>query len=112
MLAGYESTATALAWTLLEVARHVDVQTRLRKEVIAKSREVLARGDSGFTTSDFDSLPYLSAVIKVCKSKHDNDNPMGFQPGLLSAYVCLASAHSTYCSFVAIGSAPISPTSD
>jgi len=50
---------------LLEIARHTDVQTRLRDEIHEKEREIWARGDVEFTANDFDSMPYLTAVIKV-----------------------------------------------
>jgi hypothetical protein len=65
LLAGYETTATSLSWLLLEIARHTDVQTRLRNEIHEKEREIWARGDVEFTANDFDSMPYLTAVIKV-----------------------------------------------
>jgi len=65
ILAGYETTATSLTWLLLELARHKRVQTRLRNEIHEKEHEIRARGDVGFTANDFDSMPYLTAVIKV-----------------------------------------------
>jgi len=67
MLAGYETTATALTWALLEIARRPDVQSRLRREIRQKAREIEARGASGFTANDFDDMEYLTAVIKVSK---------------------------------------------
>jgi len=77
MLAGYETTATALTWALLEIARRPDVQSRLRREIRQKAREIAARGDSGFTANDFDDMEYLTAVIKV--SKDDLSRKCAFQ---------------------------------
>ncbi|CAA7260516.1 unnamed protein product [Cyclocybe aegerita] len=64
LLAGYETTATSLCWALLEIARHQDVQTKLRHEIHRKEREIRERGDRGLSASDFDTMPYLTAVIK------------------------------------------------
>ncbi|KAF9529748.1 cytochrome P450 [Crepidotus variabilis] len=64
LLAGYETTATSLNWILLEIARHEKVQTRLRQEIHEKEGEIRARGDAEFTAADFDSMPYLTAVLK------------------------------------------------
>ncbi|KAF9478118.1 cytochrome P450 [Pholiota conissans] len=64
LLAGYETTATTLAWTMLEIARNPEVQTKLRREIRQKQQEIGARGDSEFTSNDFDSMPYLAAVLK------------------------------------------------
>lgn len=65
LLAGFETTATSLSWSLLEIARHTNVQDKLRREIRAKEREIKARGDIEFTSNDFDTMPYLTAVLKV-----------------------------------------------
>ena len=65
LLAGFETTATSLSWSILEIARHTTVQNKLRQEIRAKEREIKARGDSEFTSNDFDAMPYLTAVLKV-----------------------------------------------
>ncbi|KIM48379.1 hypothetical protein M413DRAFT_16317 [Hebeloma cylindrosporum] len=64
LLAGFETTATSLTWSVLELARHTAVQDKLRKEIRAKQREIKARGDSEFTSSDFEAMPYLTAFLK------------------------------------------------
>ncbi|MFR0355311.1 cytochrome P450 [Streptomyces sediminimaris] len=56
-LAGTENTATVLAWTLYELARHPDIETR----VLAELHEVL--GDRPVTFDDITRLPYLNRVI-------------------------------------------------
>lgn len=49
----------------MELARRPEMQTRLRHEIRAKAREIHARGDVEFTAADYDSIPYLNAVLKV-----------------------------------------------
>jgi hypothetical protein len=66
MFAGHETTANTLCWTLLELARHPEVQSRLRNEIRAAEREARSRGASELSTTDLDSMLYTMAVIKVC----------------------------------------------
>jgi cytochrome P450 len=56
LLAGHETTASALTWTLYLLARHQSVQDRLRAEVGALDGRPLAAGD-------LPSLTYTRAVI-------------------------------------------------
>ena len=53
-------------FTLWELAKNRDVQDKLRAEVREAWRKVKARGDSEFVADDFDGMPYLVAVGKVC----------------------------------------------
>ncbi len=64
-MAGHETTANTLSWTLLELSRHPEMQVRLRQEIRQMERTLRERGDSEFTTADFDSMPYLGAILKV-----------------------------------------------
>ncbi|KAG7442656.1 cytochrome P450 [Guyanagaster necrorhizus] len=64
MFAGHETTATALSWTFLELARRPEVQDRLRTQIREKERAIFARGDTEFSVQDLDSMPYLTAVVK------------------------------------------------
>jgi cytochrome P450 len=57
VIAGFETTATALAWTLRLVARHPEVQQRLKAEIEA----VLGSREPGY--EDLDRLPLASAVF-------------------------------------------------
>jgi hypothetical protein len=66
VLAGHETTANSLSWTLLELSKHPHIQQKLRTEIRAKEREIHKRGDSIFSAADFESMPYALAVIKVC----------------------------------------------
>lgn len=65
ILAGHETTANSLSWTLLELARHPEMQSRLRTEIREVEQSVHARGDSAFTVADFENMHYMSAVVKV-----------------------------------------------
>jgi cytochrome P450 len=66
MFAGHETTANTLCWTLLELARHPEVQSRLRTEIRAAEREARSRGVSELSTTELDNMPLTLAVIKVC----------------------------------------------
>ena len=57
-LAGHETTAMALTWTLYLLATHPDVESRLRAEVRT------ALGDRPVTIADFPRLSYLHCVLK------------------------------------------------
>jgi len=65
LLAGHETSATTLCWVLLELARNPAVQKKLRDEIRTMEHVIRARGNSDFTATDLDNMPYLSAVIKV-----------------------------------------------
>ncbi|KAK5079431.1 hypothetical protein LTS08_008844 [Lithohypha guttulata] len=66
--AGHDTTATSAAWTLMLLAKHPEIQTKLRNEI----RESLPflfddskRYDSAmFEKADVDLLPYLEDVCK------------------------------------------------
>ncbi|KAK0475532.1 cytochrome P450 [Armillaria novae-zelandiae] len=64
MFAGHETTANTLSWAFLELAKHREVQDRLRAEIRKKERVVFGRGDAEFSVQDFDAMPYLTAVVK------------------------------------------------
>ncbi|KIM45089.1 hypothetical protein M413DRAFT_441752 [Hebeloma cylindrosporum] len=73
----HETSATTLCWVLLEVARNPTVQKKLRDEIRTMEHAIHARGDSDFTATDLDNMPYLSAVIK---------ESMRFHPALYQNY--------------------------
>ncbi|KAJ3575283.1 hypothetical protein NP233_g1211 [Leucocoprinus birnbaumii] len=64
LLAGHETTSNSLSWTLLELSKRPEIQSKLRQEIEAKKREIINRGGLEFTATDYDSMPYLNAVIK------------------------------------------------
>lgn len=60
LAAGHETTASAMTWAVYLLAKHSDVQERLRAEI----RERLPSISSGSSVSsaDIDHMPYLNAV--------------------------------------------------
>ncbi|KAG1878934.1 cytochrome P450 [Suillus subluteus] len=64
LLAGHETTSNTISWALLELARHPEIQSRLREEIWETEAAVHARGDVNFTIADFDAMPYTTAVMK------------------------------------------------
>jgi len=60
LAAGHETTASATTWALYLLSQHVDVQTKLRKEVT----ETLSNLSGAATHEDFESMAYLSQVIQ------------------------------------------------
>jgi len=58
LLAGHETTSTALTYTLHLLGRHPEVQRRVREEIVAKL------GDRGPTAADVPALPYTTMVLK------------------------------------------------
>lgn len=58
------SQLTAVVW---ELANNRHAQESLRAEIMETLERIKARGDNDFTVNDFDSMPYLLAVGKVCQ---------------------------------------------
>jgi len=57
LVAGHETTNSSAAWALFELARHPEVQTRLRAELTFVSTENL-------TMDELLALPYLDVVVR------------------------------------------------
>ncbi|KAG6856749.1 hypothetical protein H0H87_001093 [Tephrocybe sp. NHM501043] len=70
ILAGHETTANTLSWMLMELARHPEVQTKLRAEIRAMQRTLQSRRETTYTNADLDSMPYLNAVMKETLRYH------------------------------------------
>ncbi|KDQ10532.1 hypothetical protein BOTBODRAFT_190494 [Botryobasidium botryosum FD-172 SS1] len=64
MLAGSETTSKTMTWFFFELAKHPDVQTRLREEIRAQEKIIALRGDTDFGVEDYDDMPYLKVVVK------------------------------------------------
>jgi cytochrome P450 len=88
MFAGHETTAKSvsfpnastgnayqltlqLTFGLWELAKNRRVQKKLREEVTATLGKIKARGKIDFAVEDFESMPYLVAVVKVCLEQSD-----------------------------------------
>jgi len=74
LLAGHETSATTLTWVLLELARHPEVQSKLREEIRATERSLNGKD---FSAANLDSMPYMAAVLK---------ESMRFHPALYQNY--------------------------
>ncbi|KXX81914.1 Cytochrome P450 734A6 [Madurella mycetomatis] len=63
LAAGHETTASAMTWAVYLLARHPEVQERLRAEVRERLPPI-SSGEDGSTVSslDIDHMPYLNAV--------------------------------------------------
>lgn len=62
LLAGHETTSTALQWVVYALCKHPSIQTRLRSEIREKLPSSLREDPSQITAAQIDSLPYLNAV--------------------------------------------------
>jgi cytochrome P450 len=62
MLAGHETTANTISWTLFELTRYPHLQDKLRAEIEEK---ILEKGSDMLTEHDYESMPYLTAIMKV-----------------------------------------------
>lgn len=60
LLAGHETTAASMTWAAYLLAKHRDVQLRLREEVRAHLPPIT--GTETVSSVDIDHLPYLNAV--------------------------------------------------
>lgn len=58
ILAGHETTSTALTWALWTLSHHPEVQTTLRKEI----RDLWTDGDEDISFEELHSLEYLDRV--------------------------------------------------
>ncbi|KAK0452219.1 cytochrome P450 [Armillaria borealis] len=67
MGAGHETTANSLTWTLYELAKRPDLQTKLRNEVKDMEKAI---GGAEFSVADLESMPYLQAVMKEALRMH------------------------------------------
>lgn len=62
LAAGHETTATALTWAMSLVAKHKDVQQRLRSELRDAHLPNIRDPDANMTPEMLDRIPYLNAV--------------------------------------------------
>ncbi|KAF9237603.1 cytochrome P450 [Melanogaster broomeanus] len=72
LVAGHDSTASSLTWTLYELSRHPEDQQRVRDEIReakAKARAE-ARGDDDLIPSDYDAMAFTNAIIKESLRLH------------------------------------------
>ncbi|KAF8498387.1 cytochrome P450 [Hysterangium stoloniferum] len=64
LLAGHETVTSVVSWILWELSKNPALQAQLREEIINTRTRAIQKGQDGLTSVDFDSMPYLLAVIK------------------------------------------------
>ncbi|KAF8579966.1 cytochrome P450 [Ramaria rubella] len=64
MFAGYETSASTVAWGLYELSRHPKFQDQIREEIKQTRIQAAQRGDGELTVADLDSMKYLLAFMK------------------------------------------------
>ncbi|KAK1225575.1 hypothetical protein PQX77_011467 [Marasmius sp. AFHP31] len=86
-IAGHETTANSISWILLELSRHPEIQDKLRKEIREKERQLVSEGrsQSGFTADDYDSLPYMNAVLKSGNPPRTQES-MRYHPAVIRIF--------------------------
>ncbi|KZT27190.1 cytochrome P450 [Neolentinus lepideus HHB14362 ss-1] len=70
LFAGHDTTSNTLAWALWELAKHPEIQDRVRKEIREREADIRARGAPEFTLADIESLPYFQAFLKESMRMH------------------------------------------
>ena len=53
-------------FALWELAKNRPIQDKLREEIMKRLRQIRSEGRDDFNADDFDFMPYLVAVVKVC----------------------------------------------
>lgn len=76
MLAGHETTANTATWMLYELAKNPSIQGRMRSEIRVAKAKINARGDVDFVATDYDTMPYTTAVMKACLRVMMNFTPL------------------------------------
>ena len=64
LAAGHETTASALTWAIYLLAKHPQIQSRLRDEVHANLPSPFANSASVVTAESIERLPYLNAFCR------------------------------------------------
>ena len=59
MIAGHETTANTLAWTIIEISRNPEVRSKLKAEI-----DTVVQGTDNITQKQLNQMTYLDYVIK------------------------------------------------
>jgi cytochrome P450 len=78
IFAGHETTATTTTWALFELARNMDLQDKLRNEILQKRQMKRARQDLDWSWKDFEEMPLLTAFMKVFVCPPDKFDDLSF----------------------------------
>ncbi|KAI6107313.1 cytochrome P450 [Pisolithus thermaeus] len=65
LFAGHETTSNTIGWTLLELARKLEIQSIFRLEIRQHESAIHTRGNTQLTASDLENMPFLNAVVKA-----------------------------------------------
>ncbi|GJJ11711.1 hypothetical protein Clacol_005948 [Clathrus columnatus] len=65
--AGHDTTSSTLVWALYELSRHPEYQTKVREEIKTTRARVAETGGNEMSISDYDSMQYLLALVKVSR---------------------------------------------
>ncbi|KZT40727.1 cytochrome P450 [Sistotremastrum suecicum HHB10207 ss-3] len=71
MIAGHETTSNSVTWTLWELAKHPDIQDRLRSEIRSFVFEASERGLDAIPAEDYEKMAYTTAVMKEILRYHN-----------------------------------------
>ncbi|KAF9219092.1 cytochrome P450 [Gyrodon lividus] len=70
LVAGHDTTASALTWTFYELSRHPEDQQRVRDEIKVARARAEGRDDGNLIPSDYDVMAFTNAVIKESLRLH------------------------------------------
>ncbi|KAK0239393.1 cytochrome P450 [Armillaria nabsnona] len=74
ILAGHETTSNTIAFMLTELCKNSKIQDKLRAEIHSAETRLHEQGETRFDLADFDSMPYMLAVLKETLRFH----PVGY----------------------------------
>ncbi|CAK6977493.1 cytochrome P450 4F3 [Scomber scombrus] len=103
MFAGHDTTASAICWTLYNLARHEDYQERCRQEVMDLMQ---GRDSHGIEWDDLSNLPFttmcireslrLHAPVQAVTRRYTQDMPLPEGRTVPEGVICVVSIYGTH----------------
>ncbi|XP_061122567.1 cytochrome P450 4F3 [Syngnathus typhle] len=103
MFAGHDTTASAICWTLYNLARHTHCQEKCRKEVLELTQE---RQGRGIEWDDLSKLPFttmcirealrLHSPVQAVTRRYTQDVPLPGNRTVPKGAICLVSIYGTH----------------
>lgn len=103
MFAGHDSTASAICWTLYNLARHADHQDRCRREVVDLLQ---GRDEDDIQWEDLSNLPFttmcireslrLHCPVQAVTRRYTQDVPLPGWRTVPQGVICLVSIYGTH----------------
>ncbi|XP_077428487.1 cytochrome P450 4F3 [Vanacampus margaritifer] len=103
MFAGHDTTASAICWTLYNLARHAHFQEKCRKEVLELMQ---GREGQGIEWEDLSKLPFttmcirealrLHSPVQAVTRKYTQDMPLPGNRTVPKGAICLVSIYGTH----------------